>query len=96
MPATRLRIFISSVQKEFAEVRTNLKTFLLGDAVLTAVGDLIDRGPDSRTCVRQLIDLAGRCRFVLVRGNHEEMLRFAWDRVVALDPFDPASLETLT
>jgi len=34
MAATRLRIFVSSVQKEFAEVRTNLKTFLLGDAVL--------------------------------------------------------------
>ncbi|MGZ5441487.1 MAG: ATP-binding protein [Thermoanaerobaculia bacterium] len=34
MAATRLRIFISSVQKEFAEVRANLKTFLLGDAVL--------------------------------------------------------------
>lgn len=34
MPATRLRIFVSSVQKEFAEVRANLKTFLLGDAVL--------------------------------------------------------------
>jgi len=34
MAATRLRIFVSSVQKEFAEVRANLKTFLLGDAVL--------------------------------------------------------------
>jgi len=34
MPATRLRIFVSSVQKEFAEVRTNLKAFLLGDAFL--------------------------------------------------------------
>lgn len=34
MAATRLRVFISSVQKEFAEVRANLKTFLLGDAVL--------------------------------------------------------------
>jgi len=34
MVAMRLRIFVSSVQKEFAEVRANLKTFLLGDAVL--------------------------------------------------------------
>lgn len=34
MPATRLRIFISSVQKEFAQLRRNLKAFLLGDAVL--------------------------------------------------------------
>ena len=34
MPATRLRIFISSVQKEFAQVRRDLRAFLLGDAVL--------------------------------------------------------------
>ncbi|MDP9193500.1 MAG: DUF4062 domain-containing protein [Acidobacteriota bacterium] len=34
MAATRLRVFVSSVQKEFAGVRANLKTFLLGDAVL--------------------------------------------------------------
>lgn len=34
MPATRLRIFISSVQKEFSQQRLDLKAFLLGDAVL--------------------------------------------------------------
>ncbi len=34
MPATRLRIFISSVQKEFQQIRRDLKAFLLGDAVL--------------------------------------------------------------
>lgn len=34
MSATRLRIFVSSVQKEFEPVRRDLKAFLLGDAVL--------------------------------------------------------------
>ncbi len=34
MPATRLKIFISSVQREFTQVRRDLKAFLLGDAVL--------------------------------------------------------------
>lgn len=34
MPATRLKIFISSVQKEFQQIRADLKAFLLGDAVL--------------------------------------------------------------
>jgi ATP-dependent DNA helicase RecG len=34
MPATRLKIFISSVQREFIQVRRDLKAFLLGDAVL--------------------------------------------------------------
>lgn len=34
MAATRLKIFISSVQKEFQQVRMDLKAFLTGDAVL--------------------------------------------------------------
>ena len=34
MSATRLRIFISSVQNEFSRVRKDLAAFLLGDAVL--------------------------------------------------------------
>ncbi len=34
MTITRKRIFISSVQKEFAQVRRDLKAFLVGDAVL--------------------------------------------------------------
>ena len=34
MPPTRLRIFLSSVQKEFATLRHDLKAFLLGDAFL--------------------------------------------------------------
>jgi ATP-dependent DNA helicase RecG len=34
MPATRLKIFISSVQKEFAEVRSEVKAFLVGDPFL--------------------------------------------------------------
>jgi hypothetical protein len=32
MPATRLKIFISGVQKEFEQVWLDLKAFLLGDA----------------------------------------------------------------
>ncbi|MCU0670678.1 MAG: DUF4062 domain-containing protein [Myxococcota bacterium] len=35
MPATRLRIFVSSVQKEFEPLRRDLKAFLLGDALLS-------------------------------------------------------------
>jgi len=34
MSATRLKIFISSVQKEFGPLRKDLKSFLIGDAVL--------------------------------------------------------------
>jgi predicted HTH transcriptional regulator len=34
MSSTRLKIFISSVQKEFGQIRSDLKAFLLGDAFL--------------------------------------------------------------
>jgi predicted HTH transcriptional regulator len=34
MPAIRLKVFVSSVQKEFEQIRTDLKAFLLGDPVL--------------------------------------------------------------
>jgi len=34
MPVARLKIFVSSVQKEFEQIRPALKAFLLGDAVL--------------------------------------------------------------
>jgi serine/threonine protein phosphatase 1 len=44
-----------------------------GDTIVV-LGDVIDWGPDSRDGVRQLIDLSDRCRLILVRGNHEEML----------------------
>jgi serine/threonine protein phosphatase 1 len=41
---------------------------------VVVLGDIIDWGPDSRDCVRQVIELSNRCRLVLVRANHEEML----------------------
>jgi serine/threonine protein phosphatase 1 len=41
---------------------------------IIALGDYIDRGPDSRGVLDQLIDLAGHCRLVPLLGNHEEML----------------------
>src|SRR3954471_15105166 len=44
------------------------------DDTIVVLGDVIDWGPDSRDCVQQLIDLSGLCQFILVRGNHEEML----------------------
>jgi serine/threonine protein phosphatase 1 len=56
-----------------------LKTFINAirpqpDDTIVILGDVIDWGPDSRDCVQQLIDLSGLCQFILIRGNHEEML----------------------
>ena len=43
------------------------------DTIVT-LGDYIDRGPDSRGVIDQLLDLDRRCRLIALRGNHEQML----------------------
>jgi serine/threonine protein phosphatase 1 len=47
------------------------------DDVLVALGDYIDRGPDSRGVLDQLNALGRRCTLVPLMGNHEEMLQAA-------------------
>jgi serine/threonine protein phosphatase 1 len=44
------------------------------DDLLVFLGDYIDRGPDSRSVLEQVIALAGRCTVVPLLGNHEEMV----------------------
>jgi serine/threonine protein phosphatase 1 len=41
---------------------------------LVFLGDDIDRGPDSRGVLEQVLALAERCSVVPLLGNHEEML----------------------
>ena len=41
---------------------------------LVFLGDYIDRGPDSRGVLEQVIAVAERCSVVPLLGNHEEML----------------------
>ncbi len=41
---------------------------------LIVLGDVIDRGPDSRNVVEQLLALSSICQVVTLRGDHEEML----------------------
>jgi serine/threonine protein phosphatase 1 len=41
---------------------------------LVVLGDFIDRGPNSRQVIEQLIELERSCDLVLLLGNHEEML----------------------
>ncbi len=38
------------------------------------LGDYIDRGPDSRDVIQQILELRERCHVVTLRGNHEIML----------------------
>jgi serine/threonine protein phosphatase 1 len=42
--------------------------------ILVPLGDYIDRGPDSRGVLDQIIALRERCTVVPLLGNHEEML----------------------
>jgi serine/threonine protein phosphatase 1 len=44
------------------------------DDTLVALGDFVDRGPDSPGVIEQLIALQGRCRLVTILGNHDEMM----------------------
>lgn len=37
------------------------------------LGDYIDRGPDSKGVVEQILQLKNRCRVVCLKGNHEAM-----------------------
>jgi serine/threonine protein phosphatase 1 len=48
------------------------------DEIIT-LGDYIDRGPDSKGVLEQLIALAGRCKLVPLTGNHEVMFFDALD-----------------
>ena len=49
------------------------------DDRVVALGDYIDRGPDSRGVIDHLIDLGRRCELITLRGNHEQMMLEAKD-----------------
>lgn len=42
--------------------------------LIVVLGDVIDRGPDTRSCIDHLLELRTRCRLVCLMGNHEEMM----------------------
>lgn len=43
------------------------------DTVIT-LGDVVDRGPDTRRTIDLLLELRGKCNLVTIKGNHEEMM----------------------
>lgn len=44
------------------------------DDTIVTLGDYVDRGPDSRGVIDQLIELGKQCRVIPLMGNHEEMM----------------------
>jgi serine/threonine protein phosphatase 1 len=44
------------------------------DDIVIALGDYVDRGPDTRGVLNRLIELKQRLNLICLRGNHEEMM----------------------
>lgn len=44
------------------------------DDTLVVLGDCVDRGPESRQVIDQVLELRERCQLVPLLGNHEEMM----------------------
>lgn len=42
--------------------------------LVIALGDFVDRGPDSRGVLEQMVELVERCEVIPLQGNHELML----------------------
>jgi serine/threonine protein phosphatase 1 len=49
------------------------------NTILVLLGDLVDRGPESRGVIERLVDLAGQRPCVFLMGNHEEVFIDAWE-----------------
>jgi len=56
------------------------------DTIVT-LGDYVDRGPDSRGVIEQMLALENRCRVVPLLGNHELMLLDALQNPYAVGPW---------
>ena len=41
---------------------------------LVVLGDVVDRGPNTRRAIEQLIDVQRKCKLIFIMGNHEEMM----------------------
>lgn len=52
---------------------------LQSDDLVILLGDVVDRGPDSRGVIDYLLALQDTCRLLLIKGNHEEMMLNALD-----------------
>ncbi len=51
---------------------------------LIILGDVVDRGPDSRGVIERLLKLQEQCHLVCILGNHEEMMLDSIDNKMPL------------
>lgn len=52
----------------------------VADDTIVVLGDLIDRGPDSKAVVDKLLLLSRQCTLIGICGNHEEMMLQSLER----------------
>lgn len=55
------------------------------DDVIVTLGDYVDRGPESRGAIDQLIELVERCQLIPLLGNHEAMMLDALESTEVYD-----------
>lgn len=41
---------------------------------IVSLGDLVDRGPNSKAVIEMLLEMRDKCNLVLIQGNHEDMM----------------------
>ena len=58
---------------------------LRADDTFIGLGDYVDRGPDSKGVLDQLIAISRRCRLVPILGNHDQLMLHARDATADLD-----------
>ena len=68
---------ITELKSLFADIQTDLKAYPVGEHVIIALGDYVDRGPDSRAVLDFLIEKKQTDPMICLCGNHDQrMLEF--------------------
>ncbi len=71
----RRTIAISDIHGCVTALRTLLETLApASDDLIVPLGDYVDRGPDSRAVIEELLRLESCCKLRPLLGNHEEMM----------------------
>ena len=47
---------------------------LTGDDTVVALGDYVDRGPNTKGVIDRLLEVQQECKLIALQGNHEEMM----------------------
>lgn len=75
LPRNGRILAIGDIHGCYTALTTLLEIVLPGPGdLVVALGDFVDRGPQSRESIDLLLELEQRCRLVALRGNHEEMM----------------------